>query len=206
MIKHIIFDIDGTLADTAKVLIPACTQVSKDYGLPPVSDDVIRQTIDYAYPDFYFELYPHKTKHLMLEYGRKVDALAEAAIWEMGKSILFPGVISMLESLILRRVSLSVTSMADFPYVNAVLTTAGIQHFFDMIAYGEPDEEDAVRNIIFGSPTRWALVGDKPKDMSAARANGILAIAAGFGYVNRHDAAMFDRVLSSPGGILNWVQ
>ena len=142
----------------------------------------------------------------MLEYAQEADALTEAIVWDMGADILFPGVLSMLESLMLGRVGLCVASTGDFSYVNAVLTTAGIQHFFDIIAFGDANLGNTVQRLVYGKPSRWALVGDTPEGLYAAKTNGIFSMAAGFGYISRQNAAMSDRVLKTPGSILSWVR
>lgn len=205
MIKHIIFDMDGTLADSGKATSIACAQISKAYGLPPLSDAKIRETIGYANPEFYFRLYPTVKKPTMLAYAKEVEELEERIVWDMGVDILFPGVMQMLEALMRRGIRLYIASTGDVSHVNAVLTTAGIQHFFDIIGFGEPDKEEMVRKMVCGDTARWSMVGDKQKDLFAARANGILAIAAGFGYCSQQDASRFDRVLQTPAQLLEWI-
>lgn len=205
MVKHIIFDMDGTLADTAKATSVACAQISKKYGLPPLSNEKICEAIGYANPEFYFYLYPNVKKRTMLAYGQEVETLEESIVWDMGTEILFPGVLTMLESLVSHGKSLYLASTGDVSHVNAVLTTAGIQHFFDIIGFGRPNKEDMVSQMIIGNTARWCMVGDKKKDLSAARVNGILAIAAGYGYLSVEDAKKFDHVLKAPAQLLDIV-
>lgn len=203
MLRRIIFDMDGTLADTAKATSIACAQISKKYGLPPLSNEIICETMGYANPEFYFRLYPHVKKSTILAYGQEVEALEESIVWDMGAEILFPGVLTMLEALVSHGIALYLASTGDVSHVNAVLTTAGIQHFFDIIGFGKPNKEDMVGQMVVGNTARWCMVGDKKKDLSAAKVNGILAVAAGYGYLSAEDARKFDHILKTPSQMLD---
>ena len=201
VIKQIIFDMDGTLADTAKVTIPACAEVSARLNLPPLSDESIRAAIGFANPDFYFKLYPNLTPETVLAFGEAVEEAEERIVWTMGEGILFPGILALLQALRARGIRMHVASTGDQGHVDAVLQTAGIEDFFTTISCGAPEKVDMVAGIISpGDPAHFAMVGDKEHDLRAARGNGIMAVAALFGYCT--DAAGFDHALKTPAELL----
>ena len=121
----------------------------------------------------------------------------------LGKDILFPGIIDLLQALKARGAVLHVASTGDSSHVYGVLKTAGIQEFFSSISCGEPEKVQMVAEIIGKNQKEtFAMVGDKAHDLRAARGNGITAIAAAYGYCSDTDAPRFDYVLRSPGELL----
>ena len=43
--KALLFDLDGTLMDTAPDFFPTVNTLRKEHGLPPLADDIIRQQV-----------------------------------------------------------------------------------------------------------------------------------------------------------------
>lgn len=207
MIRNVIFDLDGTLSNTAKATIPACAAVSKQFGLPELSADHIRNTMGYANPEFYFRLYPDVEKDIMLRYCEAVEMAEAQMIGTLGADVLFPHIIDMLHALHERGMRLYIASTGDPQHVDATIDASGIRGLFDGISCGEPEKVAMVSAIIGnGNKAEYAMVGDKLHDLRAARGNGITAIAAGYGYCNDEDAVLFDHVLASPMDMLSLVR
>ncbi|MCL1795747.1 MAG: HAD family hydrolase [Clostridia bacterium] len=195
---------DGTLADTAKVTIPACAEVAGRLGLPRLSNEIIIGAIGFANPEFYFRLYPDLDSERVLAFGRAVERVEESFVRTIGDEILFPGVKELLDALYARRIPMHIASTGDQNHVDAVLRSADIERFFTTIACGAPQKAAMVADIIGANdPAAFAMVGDREHDVHAARSNGILAIAALYGYCR--DAAPFDRALNTPIELLQWV-
>ena len=207
MIQNLIFDMDGTLADTVSATIPAFAEVTPRYGLPPVSEEAIRNAVGYANPEFYYRLYPGHDPVEIHAFGQEIERAEEAHVRRLGEAMLFPGMRAMLDRLIGMRVALHIASTGDQAHVDAVLGSAGIMSLFRSIRCGESAKERMVGEIIGASDrSEWAMVGDRKKDVDAARANGITVIGAGFGYVARSDRALFNRVADSPSELIRWVE
>jgi phosphoglycolate phosphatase-like HAD superfamily hydrolase len=121
--------------------------------------------------------------------------------------MLFPGVRGMLDRLVDMGVALHVASTGDPAHVDAVLGSADILRLFRSVHCGESAKERMVGEIL-GTSDRgeWAMVGDRKKDADAARANGIPVIGAGFGYVERAERALYDRVADSPAEMVQWIE
>lgn len=206
VISHVIFDMDGTLADTAKLTIPACAKSALAFALPPLSDAKIRETIGYANPEFYYRLYPELDRETALAFGASVEALEQEMVWQVGKAMLFPGIQTLLEALSGRNILLYVASTGGKRHVDSVLGATGIRAYFDAVCCGEPEKAGMVAEIIAGRPPEgWAMVGDKPHDLRAARANSIVALAARYGYCTEEDAALFDGALGAAMDLMDWI-
>jgi phosphoglycolate phosphatase len=207
MIQHLIFDMDGTLADTVSATVPAFAEVSPRYGLPPVSGEDIRRAVGLANPEFYYRLFPGHDQARILSFAQDVERAEETYVRRLGEAMLFPGVREMLDRLVRMDVDLHIASTGDPAHVDVVLRSAGILHLFRSIHCGESTKDRMVGEIIGASDKcEWAMVGDRQKDIDAARANGIPVIGAGFGYVEHAERALYDRVADSPAELVLWIE
>ena len=203
----LIFDIDGTLADTALATIPAFRALCKAHNWACPTDAQIRDAIGIANPDFYYHLFPDYPRELVFEVGQQVEAAEESDVFACGEKILFPGVRAMLDALIDMGVTLYVASTGDRAHVSAVLKAGGITELFEAIHCHEPSKENMIARIIDGGDkSDWVMVGDRDKDIKGARANGIKALGAGFGYVRDSDRQLYDMVFEKPNDLVEWVK
>ena len=64
--KHIIFDMDGTLSDTAKATLAAIKKTEKHFRLPPVTESSIRDAMGIAGLDFYRRIFPNVPDDILI--------------------------------------------------------------------------------------------------------------------------------------------
>jgi phosphoglycolate phosphatase-like HAD superfamily hydrolase len=201
-IEHIIFDMDGTLTATARATKIAVDAVRGRYGLPFVSESQIRSAMGLGGLEFHAKLFPGVPEETLAAVGRDIDGLEAANVKKIGRDILFPGVREMLEALAGKGYPLYIASTGSARHVGNTLRSAGIRQIFTGIYNGEPQKIGMVKRIVAGrDPGGFAMVGDMFKDAEAARGNGIVALGAGYGYLDAEDAGLFDAVLDKPGDI-----
>ena len=197
--EHIIFDLDGTLSNTAKATMMAITEAEKQLDLPKVTENQVRDAMGLAGLEFYEYLYPQVLKETLLDIENIVDAAEEAAVKVVGKEILFPGIVDMLAGLLKKGCFLYIASTGSKSHVYNTLRACDIEKFFTEVSCGESEKISMVKRIIAGrNLNEWAMVGDMHKDSDAARGNKILALGAGYGYLNKDDFPLFDFILSRP--------
>jgi len=206
MRKHIIFDMDGTLSDTAKGTMAAIKKVEKLYKLPGITIAEIKAAMGIAGFEFYRHMYPGVPKDILIHVEREVDILEDEEISEIGEGILFSGVKEMLTVLVEKSYDLYIASTGSKKHVHTTLAAAGIENLFTGISCGEPGKIAMVGRIVAEQDRKeWIMVGDMYKDSEAARANNILALGAGYGYLDKGDIPLFDAVLAKPMDIYGYL-
>jgi phosphoglycolate phosphatase len=203
MIHTIIFDLDGTLADSAILTMLALQVAAPKYGLPMPPEASVKRAIGYANPEFYHILFPGEPCEAVLALGEFVEQEELRILPSVCEKLLFEGCKETLLHLHARGLHLYIASTGDQNHVYSILEGTGIIALFDRIACGRPDkiamlhELSAQRN-----KNGYMMIGDMRKDYEAARANGILSVGACYGYCNK-EKTNFDLYVDAPSEILN---
>lgn len=195
---QIIFDLDGTLADTAILTMTAFREVAPAMGLAVPSLKAVRDAIGYANPEFYHRIYPDGPFDLVRRTGEEVEQAELRLMPVLGRDLLFSGCRELLDALRKLQIPLFIASTGSEEHVGAVTKATGIHKYFSGIFCGEPDKAAMIGRIIGGQSKRdFIMVGDKQKDCDGAHANGIRAIGACYGYCVRGEAD-FDEYIDDP--------
>lgn len=203
-VKNIIFDMDGTLVNTAKATIPACQESAVKFGLPVKQPDEIAKMIGWANPEFYLRLYPDFNPELIYSFAEETEIKEKRMIEEMGAEILFPGVRELLEYLKLQGCYLAIASTGSLEHVETSLKVTGIYDIFDTINCGESEKGSMVKRIIEGGPSgEWLILGDKSKDSHAGRINEIITVAARYGFGFDEEYEQFNAGIDKPLELLD---
>jgi phosphoglycolate phosphatase len=191
----IIFDLDGTLADTAGDLIGSLdyVMVHEGFEATPLGDARsllgagARALIQRALASQQASVSPEKLEdmfQLFLEYYETRIA---------DESRLYPGVVAALDALQARGDTFAVcTNKIERP-ARLLLEKLGVAERFaficgqDTFGVAKPDPAPLLRTIEAsrGDKARALMVGDSKTDIATARAAGIPVIAVDFGYTDR---------------------
>jgi len=188
----IVFDLDGTLVDTAPDLVAAANHALADLGLPPVPAQTLRRAIGFGAR--------HTIVEALREHGRAVDdAEVERllglflAYYEPNlarESRPFEGTVAALEGLKAAGARLAVCTNKRTGLSESLLAGLGLTPLFaavagsDAFAVHKPHPDHLIGTITRagGSPLRAVMVGDTAVDVRTARAAGIPVIGCTFGY------------------------
>ncbi len=191
-IVTVVFDLDGTIADTAPDLIDAANAALAAEGLGQAPAEAIRRGVGYGAKAM--------LQSAVAALGREADAeqlrrLSERLVAHYEENIaaktrLFPGFGDAAGALRLSGAKLALCTNKRERLALRLLSALGIGFLFDAVAggdtypYHKPDPRhisELVR-IAGGELSAAVMVGDSEADAGAARAAGIPFIAAGFGY------------------------
>lgn len=187
-----VFDLDGTLADTAGDLVGTLNVILEREGLSPLpvetARDMIgagaRALIERGFEAAGKELTPAHLDELyrqfMVHYGENICV----------KTQLYPGVTAALDRLEQAGFILAVCTNKVEEHSVKLLNELGIGHRFaancgrDTFPYFKPDPRHLTLTIerAGGAPSRAVMVGDSRTDIVTAQNAAIPVIAVPFGY------------------------
>ncbi len=188
----LVFDLDGTLVDTAPDLIDSVNHAIGTRDLPPVDEQFLR---------------PHAGRggRVMIELaaarsGRRfadpdLDDLNDLFLAHYGdnlpgRSACFPGALAALERFAAAGYALAICTNKPQALTDRLMAGLGADRYFAAIAgadafpWRKPDPRHLLGVIdrAGGDPARAIMIGDSDVDMNTALAAGIPAIAVSFGY------------------------
>lgn len=188
----LVFDLDGTLIDTAPDLIDTLNVVFAREGLPPVAYDTARNLIGGGARAMIARgieaegrvLEPPKLEQMF------DDFIAHYTAHVADRSQPFPGLIAALDHLAAGGYRFAVCTNKLERLSVLLLETLKLAGRFEAICgqdtFGiqKPDPEILRRTISAagGSPQRAIMIGDSLTDIRTARAAGVPIIAVDFGY------------------------
>ena len=207
MTPTLIFDLDGTLVDSNRDLIPALNHAIADEGIAPVSLDEVghvvgqgaRQMIEKA-----FVLRDHPVPH------ERVDALHEAFLAHYEAHIAdetrpYPGLLTALEELREEGWRCVVCTNKAERLAVKLLDQLSLSPLFEGVTGGDtfdvrkPDPRHLLQTLarFGGERDRSIMVGDSVNDIAAAQAVPMPVIAVDFGYTDRPvETFSPDRIIS----------
>ena len=187
-IKLVIFDFDGTLADTKENIILTFQMTMKELGVEIKSRQECAATIGLTLEDAFKVLYPGMAaeKYILLRdtYRR---------IFKENRKILVPGlfpeVMATLEELRRRGYLMSIASSRQSPSLQSFLEDMKIAHLFEYAVGGDNVEHpkpapDAVLQILRHynlSAEEAFVVGDMPFDINMATNAGVKSCGVTWG-------------------------
>jgi phosphoglycolate phosphatase len=190
----VVFDLDGTLAETAPDLIATLNVILRQEGMMELplekARDMIgagaKALIQRAFDVAGRDLPPARLDILFVQY---LDHY-RAHIADLTE--LFPGVIPALDSLQQDGFLLAVCTNKLEEHARLLLAELGVMHRFasltgkDTFAFSKPDPRHLLETIRLagGDPLRAVMVGDSRTDIDTAKAAGIPVIGVPFGYTD----------------------
>ena len=204
MIRHLILDWAGTLADDRALTLAATNDTLAHFGAAPVDEATYRREFTLPVERFYRRFIGDRPRD-------EIDAVFFAHFaTRMAQSELFADVPALLHICRLRGVALSICSSVPTDILNGLLTRLGLRDFFRHIGGGAADKIPVLRQIVADSglrPDETLYVGDTPHDLDAAHAAEVIAGAALYGYAteDRLRAARPDHAFPNVRGIIDLV-
>jgi phosphoglycolate phosphatase len=188
----VIFDLDGTLIDSAPDLTAALNRVLADHGRGPLTLAQVQRMVG--------EGMPILVERAFAEVGLAVsdaDLAAETAryraLYEANSTVHtrpYPGAVDALEMLRAAGTALGLCTNKPQGAALAVLDGLGLAAYFDgvlggdVVAHRKPDGRHLLEVIeVIGAVREGTVyVGDSETDLAAARDAGVPAILVDFGY------------------------
>ena len=215
MPRLILFDLDGTLIDTAPELAAAVNALLARLSRPPVPLAQVRTWIGRGAR----ELLRQALAHHAIDSADNPSVDATWAAFERDcadacgtRSAPYPGVVATLDALQAQGVRLALITNKESVLTQRVLAAHGLTTYFDLIVAGDtlpvrkPDPA-VLRHALdtFGvEPDDALFIGDSAIDVQAARNAGVPVWAVSYGYDSAalRGAHAPDRLIDDFGALL----
>jgi 2-phosphoglycolate phosphatase len=182
-----LFDIDGTLLDSAPDICGAVEQVLAAAGAPPVSFDFLKGYVGLHLVEVFGDVFPDHTPEQMEEWIRQYRSIYLGR--GHSRTSVYPGVAEALAGLGGRK---GTATTKGTPTTRAVLEQFGLLGYFDHVQGTDgfpskpaPDVILKAMEALGAKPEECLMVGDSVADMEAGRAVGIKTCAVLYGYGKR---------------------
>ena len=202
----VLFDLDGTLVDTAPDLMRAHNHVMKKFGYPTKSTEEIRNLVGkgagaligrsiwgQAKKEFHsvidLKIKDEVSKEFVNYYGKNI----------INESTLIKGVKDFLIWCKNQNISMAVCTNKQEHLSNDLLKKIGIYDFFEYVAgsdtfdYCKPDPRHltSVVEILDGDVNKTIMIGDSETDANAAKAAEIPVILLENGYTEKNTTEIY---------------
>ena len=186
-ISVVLFDVDGTIVDSAPAVMNAFRGALSDYDLPIPDDQRLRTYVGpplwYSFSDLGYE--GELLANLVSGYRARYQA-------HYLDPEPFPGVIELLHDLHRAGIPLATATSKQAPMALAQMEHLGLSEVFDVIAGATPDPASSKATVIREALTRLetrgvdtshpVIIGDSIWDVRGAQEAGIPVIGVGWGY------------------------
>jgi len=178
----VIFDLDGTVSDSAPGILASLDHAFADTGYPP-PDDLVRfigPPFETAFRSEGFT--PEQITVLMKSYRDHY--------WEVGAFIntIYPGMEDLLDVLAKEGFRLAIATSKPEPTARRILEFFGYTERFDVIGGATFDMSRATKSAVLNyvldqlGETRPVMVGDRYHDVEGAAEHGIDCVGVRWGY------------------------
>ena len=212
-VRLVLFDLDGTLADTAPDLAYALNQTLVRHGHEPLPFEQIRPHVSHggiALIRFGFGISPDHPK--FQQYRQDLLSVYQANLTR--ETTLFPGMGSVLDELEQASIDWGVVTNKPAWLTDPLMAGMGLTQRTacvvsgDTTTHSKPHPEPILHacRIAKTEPAACLYVGDAERDIVAGRNAGTHTLVALFGYLGHDDRPQdwgADDMLSQPGEILD---
>jgi phosphoglycolate phosphatase len=214
-ITTILFDLDGTLADTAPDLALTLNLLLQEQNKPSLPFPEIRPHVSHGSTGLI------KIGFGLAEDHPDFDALRQRfleiyADHLFEQTTLFPGMTSLLDAIEARGMRWGVITNKPARFTDPLLAKLGLAERSACIISGDsaakrkPDPEPMYLACeqIGVKPKQCLYVGDAERDIMAGLNAGMMTLVAGFGYLGDQDRPenwQAHGIIMSPQGILDWL-
>jgi N-acetyl-D-muramate 6-phosphate phosphatase len=194
-IRAVLFDLDGTLVDTAPDLGYALNLQRARHGLPPLDDAVIRPQASHGARGLLgigFDLPPDSPRFAAM----REEFLQLYADNICRHSRPFSGILDLLAELEARGLKWGVVTNKPAAFTEPLMSILDLAERAACIVSGDtcpqskphPAPMLAAAELCAAAPVQCLYLGDAERDIEAARAAGMPALVAAWGYLDAADA------------------
>lgn len=193
-IRAVIFDLDGTLLDTAPDFVVVVNQLRAEFQLPPLAAELIRNSVSNgarALVMLAFDIDDQAPEYETLRQRLLELYLNHLAV----HTVFFPGIEALLHTLAQHQIAWGIATNKPARYTHPLLAALNIHPAPisvicpDDVAERKPHPESLwlASQQVGCEPHEIIFVGDHKRDIDCGKNAGAITIAAAYGYLDADD-------------------
>ena len=193
--KHILFDLDGTISDSAHGIVDSAIHALNAMGIPPGDRDDLKKFIGPPLSESFSMYYNLEGDDLVTAMMHFREYYESKGVFE---NAMYEGIEQLLTALRERGVNLAIaTSKPEF-FARQILDRYGIAKYFSYIAGSNIDESGSNKDEVVayalsslkipdGEKESVLMVGDRRHDVAGAAKNDIDCVGVLYGYGSKEE-------------------
>jgi N-acetyl-D-muramate 6-phosphate phosphatase len=213
-LRAVLFDLDGTLLDTAPDMVGALNALRAEEALQPLPFQELRADVSHGAARLVKSGFPDAAAARLVELQQRFLAIYRNAL-SCGTR-LFPGMEHVLDALAGRRLMAGIVTNKPAWLTDPLLEQLQLRARFDCVVSGDTVAERKphplpllhAAKLVGVAPGECLYVGDAQRDVQAAHAAQMPALVANYGYLGAgEDTAAWggDGYLDSAADLLGWL-
>ncbi len=183
----VLFDFDGTFADTGEGIFESVQYAVKALGFEPLSDETLRRFIGPPIFDSFKRELPIDGARAEFAVMKYREAYADSGILRFK---IYDGILGLLEELKNSGIKIGIASAKPQKFIIRIVAHLGLEDVFDYISAPADDKADQNKtNLILraaealkAEKSRVLMIGDRHFDINGANGAGVDSIGVTFGY------------------------
>lgn len=193
-VRAVMFDLDGTLLDTAPDFIVVVNQLRAEHQLPPLPPELIRNSVSNGARSLVMLAFGIDEQ--APEYESLRQRLLDLYLDHLAvHTCLFPGIDELLQMLAQHQIAWGIATNKPARYTHPLLATLQLQPAPvsvicpDDVSERKPHPESMwlASEQLNCKPHEIIFVGDHKRDIDCGRDAGVITIAAAYGYLEEDD-------------------
>jgi N-acetyl-D-muramate 6-phosphate phosphatase len=213
-LRAVLFDMDGTLLDTAPDMVGALNALRREEGLAPLPYEVVRSGVSHGVARVVKIGFPDVTGDKAAALHKRFLDIYRGALSEGTQ--LFAGMDRVLDTLAERRLKAGIVTNKAAWLTDPLLEQLGLRPRFDCVVSGDTVAERKphplpllhAAKLAGVAPSECIYVGDAERDVLAAHAAGMPALVANYGYLEADEDSTAwgaDGYLDQALDLLGWL-
>ena len=215
-LEAVLFDLDGTLADTLPDLAGALDSVARETGAGTVDEARLRPLVSRGTREMLASVFAHEPDRARIDHARRrfLERYREGVAV---RTRLFPGMDAVLDTIERRGARWGVVTNKHAWLTEPLLEALGLHRRAACVVSGDsaahPKPHPAPLLLacerLSIAPGAAVYVGDSRSDVESGRAAGMATLSAGWGYFDPGDPPQgwgADVDAGTPGDLLDWVR
>ncbi len=191
--RYIIFDMDGTLVDSARGVTTAVAHALRHLGVPEGEIRDLNRFVGLPIKDAFIEYYGFAEDKALAALSKYREKFTMDGLYD---NLPFPGIRELLQKLKSAGHELLVATCKPESFARIILDRHGLLEYFVMVGGGEfsgpRQKKEAVLQYVLNKrsiadPSQAVTIGDRKYDAQAARALGTDFIGVLYGYGSREE-------------------